>query len=167
MDESRKTYDRKKQLNQWYLKNQSIDFNQTWNLSTSGYIFYSCKVSLKSDNWQLRYSFISVSYKCFPFPFQGLMDKKTLFSFVVQVAEYKIPPPDMNKCMSSFFRFARELTSIRLGLSDPEQQVSFDLEVFLKKYTSLNTAPTSTTLFTECSMGPSNIPKGMIHLLLP
>ena len=95
------------------------------------------------------------------------MDKKTLFSFVVQVAEYKIPPPDMNKCMSSFFRFARELTSIRLGLSDPEQQVSFDLEVFLKKYTSLNTAPTSTTLFTECSMGPSNIPKGMIHLLLP
>jgi|ERR1712062_551898 len=59
---------------------------------------------------------------------QGLMDKKTLFSFVVQVAEYKIPPPDMNKCMSSFFRFARELTSIRLGLSDPEQQVSFDLE---------------------------------------
>ena len=95
------------------------------------------------------------------------MDKKTLFSFVVQVAEYKIPPPDMNKCMSSFFRFARELTSIRLGLSDPEQQVSFDLEVFLKKYTSLNTAPTSTTLFTECSMGSSNIPKGMIHLLLP
>lgn len=67
---------------------------------------------------------------CFCLLFQGLMDKKTLFSFCMQVAEFnKIPPPDMNKCMSSFFRFARELTSIRINISDPEQQVSFDLEV--------------------------------------
>ena len=57
------------------------------------------------------------------------MDKKTLFSFTVQIAKFKIPTPDMNKCMSSFFRFARELTSIRLNITNPEQQASFDMEV--------------------------------------
>ena len=102
---------------QWYLNSQE-QFEQ---ISKR----FSSKLRLLRYRWMfshLQFGFCLL--------FQGLMDKKTLFSFCMQVAEFnKIPPPDMNKCMSSFFRFARELTSIRINISDPEQQVSFDLEV--------------------------------------
>merc|ERR1712223_1500599 len=62
---------------------------------------------------------------------QGLMDKKTLFSFVILIASFKIPKEETTKCMQSFFRFARELTSIRVAIQGPEQQAMFDDEVAL------------------------------------
>ena len=60
---------------------------------------------------------------------QGLMDKKTLFSFAYQIARFKIPREENAKCLQSFFRFARELTSIRVAIHNPEQQALFDDEV--------------------------------------
>ena len=61
--------------------------------------------------------------------FQGLMDKKTLYMFAIQIARFKIPPHEHSKCQQSFFRFARELTSVRLNMANPEQQIMFDEEV--------------------------------------
>ena len=58
------------------------------------------------------------------------MDKKTLFSFVILIASFKIPKEETTKCMQSFFRFARELTSIRVAIQGPEQQAMFDDEVY-------------------------------------
>lgn len=57
------------------------------------------------------------------------MDKKTLYSFAMQIARFKIPPHENTKCQQSFFRFARELTAVRINMSNPEQQVQFDEEV--------------------------------------
>ena len=57
------------------------------------------------------------------------MDKKTLFSFVILIARFKIPKEENTKCMQSFFRFARELTTIRVAIHSPEQQQMFDDEV--------------------------------------
>ena len=59
------------------------------------------------------------------------MDKKTLFSFVILIASFKIPKEENTKCMQSFFRFARELTSIRVAIQGPEQQAMFDEEVLI------------------------------------
>ena len=57
------------------------------------------------------------------------MDKKTLFSFVILIARFKIPREENAKCLTSFFRFARELTTIRVAIHSPEQQQLFDDEV--------------------------------------
>lgn len=63
------------------------------------------------------------------FLFQGLLDRKSLFRFAVHIAQFKIQPDDWNKCQTSFYGYARELATLRDGLSSAEQKEMFDLEV--------------------------------------
>ena len=57
------------------------------------------------------------------------MDRKTLYSFAMQVAKFKIPKSEDRKCSMSFFGFARELTTKRLEIKDKLEGKAFDLQV--------------------------------------
>ena len=45
------------------------------------------------------------------------------------MARYVIPDPDVNKCMTSFYGYARELSNMRDGIKSTDQKSMFDLEV--------------------------------------
>jgi len=59
---------------------------------------------------------------------QGLLDRKNLFTFAVHIAQFTIGPEDWLKCQTSFFSFARELSTLRDGINTAEQKEMFDLE---------------------------------------
>ena len=60
---------------------------------------------------------------------QGLLDRKTCFKYACNVARYVVPDQDINKCMTSFYSYARELSNMREGIKSSEQKSMFDLEV--------------------------------------
>ena len=49
--------------------------------------------------------------------------------FACHVANYKIPESDVNKCMTNFYMYAREISNMRESLKSPDQKAMFDLEV--------------------------------------
>ena len=63
------------------------------------------------------------------FFWQGLLDRKTCFKFACNVARYVIPDQDVNKCMTNFYMYAREISNMRESLKSPDQKAMFDLEV--------------------------------------
>lgn len=59
---------------------------------------------------------------------QGLLDRKTLFTFSMYIARFKIPKSEHSKCVTSFYAYARELTAVRDNIENQEQKDMFDLE---------------------------------------